>query len=61
MDAKNQFPTEGLVRVPQILSYLNMGKTAFWANIQRGKIPQPIRIGGISAWRAADIRALAGE
>lgn len=56
-----RFPREGLVRTPQILEYLKIGKTTWWAGIKAGRFPQPIKLGGISAWRARDIRQLAGE
>ena len=61
MDLQTQFPREGLVRVTQITEYLNLGKTAWWQGVKDGRYPQPIRLGGITAWRAADIRSLIGE
>jgi prophage regulatory protein len=61
MNESNQFPREGLVRVRQILEYLNIGKTAWWAGVKDGRYPKPIKLGGVTAWRAVSIRELAGE
>ena len=61
MDAKNQFPKEGLVAIPPILEFLNIGKTCWWQGVKDGRFPKPIKLGKSSRWRAAQIRALAGE
>lgn len=48
-----------LLRLPEILSLLPVGKSTWWAGVKSGRYPQPIKLGpGITAWRSADIRAL---
>lgn len=57
---KNYFPTEGLVRLPHILSFLNIGKSCWWQGVKDGRFPQPVKLGRATAWRADEVRALAG-
>lgn len=54
------FPTTGLVRKPQILEFLSISHTKFYDAINDGTIPKPVKIGSVSAWRAEDIRHVAG-
>ena len=54
------FPTEGLARKPQVLAFLNISNTKLYEAIKRGEIPAPIKLGKVSAWKAIDIRRLAG-
>ena len=51
------FPTEGLTRLPQILSFLNVSESTFRRGIEKGKFPKPIKINRTSVWPAAEIRA----
>ena len=56
----NPFPTTGLVRKPQVLAFLNIGNTKLHNDIRAGKFPGPVKLGKVSAWRAEDVRAIAG-
>lgn len=50
---------EALVRLPEILRFVPVGKSTWWAGVKSGRYPKPIKLGpGITAWRWADIRAL---
>jgi prophage regulatory protein len=50
---------DALLRLPEILSLIPVGKSTWWAGVKSGRYPQPIKLGpGITAWRGADIRAL---
>jgi predicted DNA-binding transcriptional regulator AlpA len=54
------FPTEGLVRVSQIVRFLPISKCTWWNGVRAGRYPKPIKLGpNTTAWRAQDIRALA--
>jgi len=58
---KGSFPTEGLVRINQVSDYLAISKSSIWSGLRKGTFPEPLRLNGITAWRATEIRKLAGE
>jgi prophage regulatory protein len=52
-------PLVGYVRLPTILRVFPVGKSTWWAGVQDGRYPKPVKLGlRISAWRVEDIRAL---
>lgn len=52
-------PQEGLVRLPQILRVVPVGKTTWWQGVKDGRYPAPVKLGPrTTAWRVEDIRAL---
>ncbi|QLA16374.1 helix-turn-helix transcriptional regulator [Desulfolutivibrio sulfoxidireducens] len=64
----HDFPTDGFVRLSQILPNKRLGtpgfvpvsKSSWWAGVKSGRYPQPVKLGPrTTAWKAADIRALA--
>ena len=34
---------------------LSMGRSTFWRAVSVGMLPQPVRIGGLTRWRVADL------
>lgn len=36
---------------------LSIGKTTLWNNVKKGEVPPPIKIGGSTRWRVADLLA----
>lgn len=47
---------EKLLRISEVLNIIPMGKSTFYAWIQAGKAPQPVRFGTrCSMWRESDI------
>jgi prophage regulatory protein len=56
------FPSDGLVRLVQILRPLGplpIGKSTWWAGVKAGRYPKPVKLGPrITCWRARDIIAL---
>lgn len=34
---------------------LSMGRSTFWRAVGAGVLPQPVRIGGLTRWRVADL------
>jgi len=62
MSAKNPIPSEGFVRLRDIIAPhgpLPIGKSSWWAGVKDGRFPRPVKIGPrITAWRASDIREL---
>jgi prophage regulatory protein len=53
------FPEIGFVRLPEVLRHIPVSRSAWWAGIQEGRFPAPVKLGPrTTAWRAEDIRAL---
>ena len=59
-------PSEGFVRVSQLLAFgsrkgqapiLPISRATLYNWIREGKMPAPVRIGGIVAWPATQLRA----
>lgn len=55
-----EFPkdNDALVRLPQILAVLPIGRTSFLEGVKAGRYPKPHKIGTASLWNAGEIRAL---
>lgn len=52
-------PDTGFVRLPQVLAVIPVSKSSWYAGIQAGKYPQPVKLGpNTTAWKVSDIRAL---
>lgn len=62
----HQLPTEGLVRIKQILYPIGpipVSKSTWWAGVKSGRFPKPLKTLGsrITAWDVKEIRALMKE
>jgi predicted DNA-binding transcriptional regulator AlpA len=52
-------PATGFLRLNQVLKFLPIGKTKWYAGIKSGEYPRPVALGPrTSAYRAEDIAAL---
>jgi predicted DNA-binding transcriptional regulator AlpA len=52
-------PAEGLVRLPTILKFFPVSRSAWWAGVKSGIYPAAIKISPrCTAWRVQDIRDL---
>ena len=52
-------PETGFVRLPTVLRYFPVSRSTWYAGIQTGVFPKPVKLGKrISAWRVEDIRML---
>lgn len=47
-----------LIRLPEVLNLLPVSKSTWWAGIQSGKFPKPVKIGRTSAWCETEIDEL---
>lgn len=67
--ACNGLPTDGYVRLPQIigdpkaeppiLPVIPVSKSSWWSGCKTGRYPAPVKLGPrTTAWRVSDIRAL---
>jgi len=48
-------PLRLLVTAEEAARMLSMGRSTFWRNVSAGVLPQPVRIGGLTRWRIADL------
>lgn len=55
-----ELPETGYLRLPQVLTFIPVSRSTWWAGVKSGRYPQPTRKLGvrITAWHIADIRAL---
>jgi predicted DNA-binding transcriptional regulator AlpA len=44
-----------LVTAVEGAGMLSMGRSTFWRAVGAGMLPQPVRIGGLTRWRVADL------
>lgn len=52
-------PSTGFLRLPQILKFFPISKSAWWQGCRSGRYPQPVKLGPrTTVWRAEDIREL---
>ena len=55
-------PETGLLRIKQVLKFIPVSRSNWWAGVKVGRFPQPIKLSErVTVWRAADIRALVEE
>jgi excisionase family DNA binding protein len=47
-----------LLRVQEVAAMLGIGRSSVWAKVKNGKLPEPIKIGGSTRWRLADLQPL---
>lgn len=50
-----------LVPASEAAAMLSMGRSTFWAAVAKGALPQPIKIGGLTRWRVADLQRFAQQ
>jgi prophage regulatory protein len=59
---RNDLPSEGYVRLPQVLAVIPISKSSWWAGCKSGRYPPPIKLSHrTTVWRVSDIRALIEE
>lgn len=52
-----ELPNNAFLRLPQVLSLVPYGKSAWYAKVQAGEMPKPVALGARArAWRVGDIR-----
>ncbi|MFO1243225.1 MAG: AlpA family phage regulatory protein [Rickettsiales bacterium] len=57
--ADNKLPETGFLRLSEVLRYIPVGKSTWWAGVKSGRYPKAVKLGErITAWRVEDIRAL---
>ena len=48
---------ERLLRLPQVLGMVGLGKTTIYAMIKEGEFPQPRKVRKLSLWVETEVRA----
>ncbi|PZQ77766.1 MAG: AlpA family transcriptional regulator [Variovorax paradoxus] len=50
-----------LVPATEAARMLSMGESTFWRKVREQVLPQPIKIGGMTRWRVAELRRFIDE
>lgn len=52
-------PNEGLLRIKQVLKFIPVSRSSWWAGVKSNRYPQPVKLSPrVTVWRVSDIRAL---
>jgi prophage regulatory protein len=52
-------PDDSLMRLPEVLALIPVGKSTWWSGVATGRFPKPLKLGpGVTVWRMSDIRGL---
>jgi len=55
-------PKNGFLRLPQILQYIPISKSTWWAGVSSGRFPSSIKLGPkTTVWKAEDIHKLIAD
>lgn len=46
-----------LIRLPQVMERVGIGRTAIYDRIKAGAFPAPVKVGRVSAWPEAEVDA----
>jgi prophage regulatory protein len=53
----NELPQTGLLRVKQVLRFVPVSRSSWWAGVKAGRFPKPFKLSErVTVWRVADIR-----
>lgn len=56
---RQELPEGGLVRIKQVLKFVPVSRSHWWAGVKAGKYPKPIKLSErVTVWRVADIKDL---
>jgi len=51
-------PTDGFLRLPQVLERIPVSRSGFWKGVKEGRFPQPVKLSPrVTVWRASDVQA----
>jgi len=54
-----ELPNTGLLRVKQVLRFVPVSRSHWWAGVKAGKFPKPMKLSErVTVWRASDIKDL---
>jgi prophage regulatory protein len=53
----SELPQTGLLRVKQVLRFVPVSRSNWWAGVKAGRFPKPFKLSErVTVWRVADIR-----
>ena len=54
-----ELPQTGLLRIKQVLRFIPVSRSHFWAGVKAGRYPRPMKLSArVTCWRAEDIQKL---
>jgi len=54
-----ELPQTGLLRIKQVLKFIPVSRSSWWAGVKTGKYPKPYKLGErTTCWKSEDVRAL---
>ena len=54
-----ELPQTGLLRIKQVLRFVPVSRSNWWAGVKSGIYPKPLKLSErVTCWKAADIRTL---
>jgi len=54
-----ELPKTGLLRINQVLRFIPISRSSWWAGVKAGRYPAPRKLSErVTCWRAEDIRDL---
>lgn len=56
LEGFDDLPDTALVRLPVVMGLTGAAKPTVWRMAKDGRLPQPMRLGRITAWRVGDLR-----
>jgi predicted DNA-binding transcriptional regulator AlpA len=55
----NELPQTGLLRIKQVLKFVPVSRSNWWAGVKSGRFPKPMKLSErVTVWKASDIRDL---
>ena len=55
---RDPLPDDALLRLPQVLARVPVGRSTLWLWVREGRFPKPIKLGPMTtAWRRSDVAA----
>ena len=59
---QSYLPETGFLRLSQVLKFIPIGRSTWWAGVASGRFPQSIKLGSnTTVWRAEDIHQLIAD
>lgn len=54
-----ELPQTGLLRIKQVLKFVPVSRSNWWAGVKAGRFPKPLKLSErVTCWRASDVRRL---
>jgi prophage regulatory protein len=54
-----ELPQAGLLRIKQVLKFIPVSRSSFWAGVKSGRYPKPFKLSErTTVWTAESIRAI---